>query len=172
MSDFGNMVEGQVYESHLTSYAQGTSGNWFFESVLVVAGQICSVPMAAIVRGDANSLEFCASIGLGVGQRDSVVARCRETIQLHDVHIVGEDGKKNGGLDLSRIKLFAGFPLRVYGQPVGVLCVMDIIRHNLTESQVGALNLLAEVVSMNLQQEAHIQELRAQLEEVSSSRVA
>lgn len=166
MSTHGNFEECPTLESLLDTrgaYAE----NWYLENLLILATQIANAPMAAICMGNSDSLKLRCCVGLSPSHREQVLQLARCSMEAHEATIWNcEDATAT---DIGRIKFFAGIGLKIYGQAVGAICVIDSIRRKLNKSQFCAFNILGEVISMHLQQSSLVTELKLRLAEADAA---
>ena len=88
-------------------------------------------PIAAITLVDADRQWFKASIGLGVRETPRAVSFCGHTI-LHKAPLVVPNAQIDARfydnplvVGAPHIRFYAGCPIRIDGQAIGALCVID-----------------------------------------------
>lgn len=121
----------------------------FSASVVAAAAAIVNVPISAISLVDEHRNWFKGTCGLDASEVPRDLAFCAYTI-LSDVPFVVEDLAADPlfvdhplVVGSPHARFYAGFPLRVHGQSVGALCVIDDRPRRLEEAQVESLTKLA-----------------------------
>jgi diguanylate cyclase (GGDEF)-like protein len=143
-----------------------------FDDLVQLAAAICGTPISLITLLDENRQWFKASIGMDVRETPRDIAFCAHAIQQTSPFIVADatlDARfadnplVTGSPD---IRFYAGIPLTTAeGLVMGTLCIIDRIPRELTAQQIGALRVLADQVSANMELRVHRRVLRDLLEE-------
>jgi len=121
-----------------------------FDDIVRVASTICDVPFALVSLVDDDRQWFKAKVGVDCSQTGRDVSFCSIAIQHDDVIFevpdTLEDERFRDNPDVvggPRYRYYAGVPLRVGGQPVGTLCILDTVPRRLTPDQRESLVALA-----------------------------
>lgn len=148
-----------------------SESEWRFDSVTALACFILNVPVAALSLVDEDRQWFKSRIGLSLGETPRSQSFCDHTVRQNDVFSVENaiDDDRFADIPLvsdMKFKFYAGAPVRVDGQNVGALCVLDRRSHTLTPDECSALMLLSQVTASMLQSDLQIRILQAELERV------
>lgn len=121
----------------------------FTEAVSVCAAAIANTPIAAVSLVDAHRQWFKASCGLDVDETPRDIALCAYAV-LAVVPLIVPDALADARfrdnplvVGEPHVRFYAGFPLVVEGQPVGVLCIIDDRPRALSSAQIDGLVVLA-----------------------------
>lgn len=128
-----------------------TSTDEAFDSLVQLASQLLSTPMALISLVDADRQWFKARVGIDVTETPRNIAFCAHAIaEPHQSFIVPDTA-----LDVRfasnplvtgapNIRSYAGIPILSREElPLGTLCVLDTGPRTFTDEQVGLLKMLA-----------------------------
>lgn len=129
-----------------------------FEQIVVLAAELCGVPMALVSLVDLQRQWFKANVGLpGVPETHRDLSFCAHAIlsdELMEVEDAATDPRFADNPLVTAgplIRYYAGAPLRMPGgERLGTLCVIGQQPHKLTEDQRSALTQLAGIVSTAL----------------------
>ncbi|MFD2604877.1 ATP-binding protein [Euzebyella marina] len=128
-----------------------------YDNLTKLAAEICQTPISLITLLDDHRQWFKSNHGLNVRQTPKEQAFCSHAIHHKDrVFMVNDSREDERFFDNPLVTgdpnviFYAGVPLKdSLGLPLGTLCVIDHKPHSLSQSQIEALNILAEQV-MNL----------------------
>ncbi|WP_213804892.1 diguanylate cyclase [Granulicella sp. dw_53] len=138
------------------------------DEIVRLAATICGTPVGFLTLLDERQQWFRVSDGFKLEETPREVAFCAYTIRQTELFVV-----QDALIDIRfstnplvaaepSIRFFAGMPLHTAeGQPVGTLCVMDIVPRMLSVEQEGALQVLGRQASARLE----LRMQRRQLEE-------
>ncbi len=150
-----------------------------FDDVILLAAQICGVPQAAVSLIDTDRQWFKAILGLDVSETPRDVAFCAHTILQPDLLLVPDSHEDPRFSDnplvtgAPSIRFYAGMPLTTSdGLALGSLCVIDQQPRQLSVQQQGALRVLGNQISSQLELKRHItlqEQLIAERKEVEKS---
>ncbi len=136
------------------------------DDITRLAAQICAAPIATVVLVDAESVWLPSRIGILETSLPRTAAPFDSTLVgdgIYQVLDAGRDaefapnGMSIGGYDL---RFFAGSPLITPGgQPIGALCVFDILPRKLTNQQMSALELLGRQVITRFELNFRVREM-------------
>ncbi|HEY0661395.1 MAG TPA: sensor domain-containing diguanylate cyclase [Lysobacter sp.] len=132
-----------------------------FDDIVRLAVTLCDVPAAAISLIDRDRVWFKAQIGVDQPQVPRSQSLCNHaihepgrTLVVNDLAIDPIPAAKRRRLAGKPPRFYAGVPLlSPDGQPLGAVCVMDVVPRELRPQQVEGLELLAR-------QTRHLLELR------------
>ncbi|APG59667.1 sensor histidine kinase [Christiangramia salexigens] len=128
-----------------------------YDSITVLASQICKTPIALISILDSNRNWFKSKVGTDVPQSDREISFCGHAIlkpeNLFEVpNTLTDERFKDNPLTFSEnggVRFYAGVPIKDDdGYAIGTLCVLDTKEHHLDESQKVALKALAKQVEL------------------------
>jgi PAS domain S-box-containing protein len=129
----------------------------FHLAIVKLATELCGTPIAAISLVDRDRQWFLASEGLECKQTPREAAFCAHTILGRSPLIVQDANNDKRFSDnplvtsAPGIRFYAGVPLRISEDlPLGSLCVIDTTPRELLPQQLERLELLAELVSAEL----------------------
>ena len=123
-----------------------------FDELVALAAQICGTPISLVSLIDERRQYFKASIGLPERETDRSLSFCAHAVQHPGLFVVPDatedvrfrdNALVTGAMGL---RFYAGVPLVSSAQSVGTLCVIDTVPRVLSESQRGALAILARQV--------------------------
>jgi anti-sigma regulatory factor (Ser/Thr protein kinase) len=143
-----------------------------FDDLTILASHICETPVALISLVDSDRQWFKSRVGVSVRETPREAAFCAIAIQQPDLFIV-PDATKDDRFSSNpfvvsepKIRFYAGAPFTSSdGQPLGTLCVVDVVPRQLNSSQQGALLALSRQVQAQFELRKNLLELRAALEE-------
>lgn len=138
----------------LKSYAlMDTEPDELLDNITALAAEICGTSISLISLLDENRQWFKARVGLDVSETPRELAFCNHAIRQHDLMEVKDATKDdrfaNNPLvtEEPHIRYYAGYPLvDNEGYALGTLCTIDTKPHELTDSQKGALKMLADII--------------------------
>jgi signal transduction histidine kinase/ActR/RegA family two-component response regulator len=129
-----------------------------FDDITRLVAHVCQTPMATVTFIDAGRQWFKSEVGMGVRETPLDRSICAHTLLEPELLVVGDT------LEDERFRSFAnmvGEPgLRFYagarldspdGQPLGTLCVLDVVPRTLTPQQLDALRALSRQVMTQLE---------------------
>ena len=142
-----------------------------FDDLVLLASQICRVPMALISLVDRDRQWFKARLGITAAQTSRDVAFCAYAIQQDDLFVVPdafEDARfRDNPLVRAEphIRFYAGAPLiTLDGYALGTICVLDRKPRDLSSDQRAALDALRRQVVAQLELRLSLDELAAALD--------
>jgi len=143
--------------------------NALHEAVVLLASEICGVPISAVSLIDSDRQWFSGIHGLDCRETSRDAAFCAHTI-LQDVPLVVHDATSDPRFadnplvtSSPAIRFYAGVPLITASHlPVGSLCVIDTIPRELSETQLKSLSTLATLVAAQLDSTKRGRELEIQ----------
>ena len=146
-----------------------------YDDITLLASEICETPIAAVTLIDSDRQWFKSKLGMDVSETPRDVAFCAHTIlspDLLEVPDTREDARFADNPFVQRdpgVRFYAGAPLITpNGQALGSLCVIDLVRRNLTASQNASLRALSRQVVVQLELRRHFalqEDARRSLEE-------
>ena len=125
-----------------------------YDQLTAIASQICGCKMSLISLVDEDRQWFKARVGLDVSETARELAFCAHAIHEPRKTLVVPDARLDNRFHDNplvtgdpHLAFYAGVPLvNEDGLSLGTLCVLDSEPKTLTESQLNALNALAEQV--------------------------
>jgi len=125
-----------------------------YDQLTAIASQICGCKMSLISLVDEDRQWFKARVGLDVSETARELAFCAHAINEPRKTLVVPDARLDNRFHDNplvtgdpHLAFYAGVPLvNEDGLSLGTLCVLDSEPKTLTESQLNALNALAEQV--------------------------
>jgi signal transduction histidine kinase len=125
-----------------------------YDQLTLIASQICGCKMSLISLIDEERQWFKARVGLGVSETARELAFCAHAIHEPTKTLVVPDARLDNRFHDNplvtgdpHLAFYAGVPLvNEDGLALGTLCVLDSEPKVLSESQLNALNALAEQV--------------------------
>lgn len=119
-----------------------------FQNIVELAAYICEVPSSLVSIVGENRQWFKAKKGNTTNGSARDISFCGHAICQEGLFIV-QDARKDSRFQNSplvtkepHIIFYAGFPIKIENQNLGVLCVHDSLPRELTAEQVAALKLL------------------------------
>ena len=130
-----------------------TANNKLFDNLTVLASQICNTPIALISLIDEKRQWFKSKVGLSIDETEREISFCGHAIYESDSFFEVKDAKKDNRFKDNplvtgkpNIRFYAGVTLKVDGENIGTLCVIDQLPRELSETQKQSLELLSEQV--------------------------
>jgi signal transduction histidine kinase/DNA-binding response OmpR family regulator len=125
-----------------------------YDDVVLLASQICQVPMSLISLVDESRQWFKARVGLDASETPRDIAFCAHAIDVPDELLVVEDASKDPRFrdnplvsGQPNLRFYAGAPLVTStGHAMGTLCVLDVKPRKLKPEQLKALQVLSRSV--------------------------
>jgi signal transduction histidine kinase len=125
-----------------------------YDQLTLIASQICGCKMSLISLIDDDRQWFKARVGLKVSETPRELAFCAHAIHEPRKTLVVPDARLDNRFHDNplvtgdpHLAFYAGVPLvNDDGLPLGTLCVLDSEPRTLSESQLNALNALADQV--------------------------
>jgi PAS domain S-box-containing protein len=143
-----------------------------FDDLTLLASRICGTPIAMMTLVDAERQWFKSRIGTDVEQTPREVSICSYAMRQSDVLIVPDAAKDKRFCDnpLVRgdpyVRFYAGAPLVTpAGHPLGTLCVLDRVPHELSEQQAESLRILGRQAVVQLELRKSALKLKALVEQ-------
>ncbi|WKB52831.1 PAS domain S-box protein [Eleftheria terrae] len=142
-----------------------------FDAAVRLAAQVADCPLALLVLVDADRQWFKAVYGeqMPVRQTPREHAFCAHTIEA-DAPLVVEDLRDDPRFANNpfvsgppRVRAYAGVPLRVEGQRIGAVCVLDTHSRRFDRSVLDSLEQIGRLLSDML--ESRLKEQRWRLQE-------
>jgi signal transduction histidine kinase len=126
-----------------------------YDQITRLAAHVCDMPVALVTFVDADRQWFKSRYGLALQQTTRESAFCAYAIagQVLVVDDALADARfANNPLVVAApfIRAYAGIPVRVDGQPIGTLCVIDRRPRRIGPEQLFALRTLARQVEVEL----------------------
>lgn len=126
-----------------------------YNNIVLLAASICHTPIAMISLIDETRQWFKAKIGVRISETPREISFCGHAIaedthffQVEDATLDTRFFENPLVVSGPRIRFYAGVQLiGRRGYKVGMLCVNDIRPNALTDNQIFALQVLADVVS-------------------------
>ena len=146
-----------------------TSSENDYDAIARLAAQICHTPVSIVGFIDATRHWFKASVGLGpLTESPRDISFCGHAIaQRAEFFSVPDTLKDERFADnplvaqAPHVRFYAGVPLMsTDGYPVGTLCVLDVVPHEIDEDQREGLTQLARQVLVLLKLRRTISRLR------------
>lgn len=124
-----------------------------YDTIVRMAQELSSVPMAAISFVDLDRQWFKSEIGLGLTETSREVAFCSHAVQTPNEPFVVEDARndprfRDNALVVGdpNVRFYAGFPIcDDAGRGLGTLCVIDSQPRVLRDDQIDQLQALSNV---------------------------
>ena len=141
-----------------------------FDDLTMLASQICETPIALISLIDSDRQWFKSKVGISINETLREVSFCARAIEQPDLFVV-PDASKDPRFSSNpfvasepKIRFYAGAPFTsADGQPLGTLCVVDMVPRQLSSSQEDALLALSRQVQAQFELRKNLIELRAAL---------
>lgn len=142
-----------------------------YEELVMIAAAICNMPVSLISLIDKDRQWSKAAFGFSDKEMSRDISFCAHAIQQPEVPLVVPNAKfdnrfkKNPLVTTENgINFYAGFPLiSTEGFPLGTLCVIDFKPNELTDTQITALQALANQASKLLELRKTKEELNKNL---------
>ncbi|MDH3592931.1 MAG: GAF domain-containing protein, partial [Planctomycetota bacterium] len=123
-----------------------------FDDLVQIAAHVCSTPIAVVSLIDVDRQWFKAKVGIDATETSREVSFCAHAI-LGDEVLVVPDATRDSRFAHNplvtadpHIRFYAGAPmLSPDGHPLGSLCVIDMVPHEITPEQEHALAALARL---------------------------
>jgi serine/threonine-protein kinase len=134
-----------------------------FSNIARLAAHVCGTPVALVSLVDRRRQWFKAKVGVTLGETPREHSFCGHALESDQPMIVPDaladprfhDNPLVNGDPI--IRFYAGVPLRLgEGSALGTLCVIDRVPRELSASQIAALRLLAEQVTVELRLRAEL----------------
>jgi signal transduction histidine kinase len=130
-----------------------------YDQLTAISSQICGCSMSVISLIDENRQWFKSSVGLHVSETERQIAFCAHAINKPNETLVVPDARLDDRFHDNplvtgdpHLAFYAGVPLvNDGGMALGTLCVLDNEPKTLSESQLSALNALADQVMVLLE---------------------
>ncbi len=129
-----------------------TSSEKEFNDITLLAAQICNAPISTISFISSNHLFHKAQVGLNINLIVRETSFCTHLLIQNEVLEVPDallDSRFENNVWVKEppyFRFYAGFPLKIQGQTVGALCVLDKVARKLTPEQYFAMNVLSNQV--------------------------
>lgn len=139
-----------------------------YNDIVLIASQICEVPISAISFIDQERQWFKAKTGLDASETSRDVAFCAHAILQEDILVVEDASRDDRFKDNPfvqggpKIQFYAGAPLVTSdGFSLGTLCVIDTKPRKLTPAQVNTLRALSrQVIALLELRKSHQNEIQ------------
>jgi two-component sensor histidine kinase len=145
-----------------------------FDSIVMLAAELCDAPIAVINLIDEHRQWFKAEVGLGVRETPLETSICSHVILQPGLTIIPDmlaDPRMCDNplcLEAPNLRFYAGALLQTDdGLPLGTLCILDHRPRDLSELQKRALTVLADQVMVQMQLRRELQlseELRQEVD--------
>jgi anti-sigma regulatory factor (Ser/Thr protein kinase) len=143
-----------------------------FDDLTVLASHICETPVALISLIDSDRQWFKSRIGVSLSQTPLEVSFCATAIQHSHLFVVPDASKDprfcSNPFVVSdpKIRFYAGAPFASSdGQPLGTLCVVDVVPRQLSSDQENALLALSRQVQAQFELRKNLIDLRTTLQD-------
>jgi PAS domain S-box-containing protein len=129
-----------------------------FDDLVRLASAVFAAPISLVSLVDERRQWFKASFGTDLKETHRDLSFCSHAIRTPNLFVV-EDATTDARFcnnplvtDDPGIRFYAGLPLRApNGTAVGTLCVIDLVRRKLTDSQREALTILGAQVEARME---------------------
>ncbi len=134
-----------------------TSPEEAFDALTRLAANICETPVAFITLVDATRQWFKSKVGADITQAPLDVGFCPLVVQKQDILIIpdtfaDQQFAVNPIVTTNpHVRFYAGVPLKIQGQILGTLCVIDYVPRELSQKQIDALQVLSSQVITQLE---------------------
>lgn len=139
------------------------------QCIVALAAELLEAPMAMISLVEEDRQVFRAALGVEMKESPRDYSFCGHVI-LGSGAMVVEDAQKDPRFRHSpfvssplNVRFYAGAPIRVFGQNVGALCVIDRRARTLPHTKVMALEVLASLASSVIQAKHNRMQLESDL---------
>ena len=138
-----------------------------FDGITALASAVCKTPIALISLVETHRQWFKSNKGLNANETARDISFCTHTIGQPDIFQVTNAKEnlqfKSNPLVIGEphIVFYAGIAIKdpEYGLPIGTLCVIDSVPHELTEEQKECLRVLSYQVEKLLELRLKIQKV-------------
>jgi diguanylate cyclase (GGDEF)-like protein/PAS domain S-box-containing protein len=146
-----------------------------YRDAVLLAAQICGVPIGMISLVDRDRMWFKSKVGLSLSESSLEGAFCPEAI-LGSENMIVEDATQDPRFQYNelvvggpKIRFYAGVPVMADSISVGTLCVMSGEPQTMSRIQIGALEALGRQVSAVLDQRLLTRDMAAQNRKLESA---
>src|ERR1700741_3895128 len=143
-----------------------------FDDLTTMTSYICETPVGLISLIGSDRQWFKSKVGVNLSETPRAVSFCAVAIQQPDLFVVSDASKdprfSSNPFVVSdpKIRFYAGAPFSSSdGQPLGTLCVVDVVPRQLTSNQENALLALSRQVRGQLELRKNLMDLRVALDE-------
>lgn len=143
-----------------------TEAEQAFDDLVLLAAEICQVPIALVSLVDDSRQWFKARLGVDVCETPRAISFCTHTICGADPFVVPdalEDERFRDNILVTEpphIRFYAGTPLVLEGKfAIGTLCVIDQRPRSLSPRQLQALQALGRQVVNQIELRLHVHDL-------------
>ena len=149
-----------------------------FDGLTALAAQICGTPVGKLSLVDADRQWFKSSIGCPVRETPRDISICQHTIMGAEPLVIEDTWADPRTAESPLVqgpegtRFYAGAPILIMGEAIGVLCALDTKPRTLTSTQIAALEVLASLAASILQLDYHVREQEARIAELRKRRAA
>jgi diguanylate cyclase (GGDEF)-like protein/PAS domain S-box-containing protein len=129
-----------------------------FDDLVRLASAICGTPMSLFTLLDEHRQWFKASVGIDVRETPIELSFCVHAIRQNELFVVEDTTadlrfRENPLVaNAPGVRFYAGIPLHApNGCAVGTLCVIDMVRRGLSETQREAMTILGAQVEAQME---------------------
>lgn len=155
-----------------------TADDHRLDGLTALAAQICGTPIGKLSLVDKDRQWFKSSVGCEVRETPRDVSICQHTIMGTDPLVI-EDTWEDPRTSESPLvqgpegtRFYAGAPIVVMGEAIGVLCALDTRPRTLSKTQIAGLEVLASLAASLLKLDYHVREQEARIAELHQERAA